>query len=322
MFETQNLPAMDTTVELEKEIEALRKELRGLREEMNAITESPYLQSSVKNLVYEVLLDREEIVEREFGHRINEKHGTMFEIKQQARRLALLLGLDGDMVRMMVTEALQNIIEHGYGRYVTVRFEIENDDLNPSLVSSFKHELPPGKKYTLSDINRNALRGDVTSEYFDFESDRGRGEYIMKQLTDERRIVNGIEIDKDGRKVHYFKRILINYKNPSGGKHKISFSELKAEIDRLNYEDVVCCFHMHHVHDMPDAVTIATTKHHAEKVAHIMSRNFFKLKEQEPYYRTVFATYMPTQPVDRDQLLSLFASVRQEVYEESARRET
>ena len=307
----------ENSPDLETQVEALTREINELREEINVIRESPYLQSSIKQMVYEVVIDREEVVAREFGQRINEKHGTMYEVKNQAKRMAHLLGLDGDLIRMMVTEAVQNILEHGTGLSVHVRLEINNDDLNPSLVSTFKHDMPPGQTYTLSEINANAAKGDITSDQFDFESDRGRGEYIMKQLTDERRIINGTEINKDGRKVHSFKRMLINYKYPGGPRNKVNFEDIKGEIDRLDYDDVVCCFHVHHRHDRPDAVTIATTRVQMEKVAMIMTQNGFRVTEQEPYYRTVFATFEPTTPVDKERLLGLFARVRQVAYEET-----
>jgi anti-sigma regulatory factor (Ser/Thr protein kinase) len=220
------------------------------------------------------------------------------------------------MIRIMVTEAVQNILEHGAGKHVEVRFHINNDTVNPYMISSFKHEVPPGTKYTLSDINQNALRGDITSEYFDFESSRGRGEFIMKNLTDERRIINGIEVNREGQKVNYFRRILINYKNPQGARERVSFGEIKNEIDRLDYEDVVCCFHVQHHFDRPDSVTIATTKAHAPNVAQIMASQGFQLTEQEAYYRTIFATYSPPGATNKEQLLSLFSKVKQIVYQE------
>lgn len=300
----------------EQQLEALKEQVKVLREELESIRESPYVQSSIKNITYEVLLDRHEIVEHELGQRINEKHGTMYEIKSQAKRLAHFLGLDADMIRLMVTEALQNILEHGSGRYATVRLEIKNDGVNPYMLASFKHEMPAGSTYTMSDVNRNALKGDVTSEHFDFESARGRGEYIMKQVTDERRVINGTEINQDGVKVNYFKRMLINYKNPGGVRERVNFEQLKGEIDRLDYEDVVCCFHVDHIADRPDRVTIATHKSQATTVANLMSEHHFRLDEQESYYRTLFATYVPTRPVDREELLSLFSRVRQVVNEE------
>tara|TARA_B100001939_G_scaffold253115_1_gene220071 strand:- start:39105 stop:40172 length:1068 start_codon:yes stop_codon:yes gene_type:complete len=305
-----------TLEELQNRLEELEQQNKRLQDELNYVKESPFLQSSIKRLVYEALIDREEVLTRELGKRINERHGTMYEIKTQAKRLSELLGMDADSVRIMVTEAVQNILEHGSGKYVTVRLEIKNDSVNPCLVSSFKHELPSGQVYTMSDINKNAMKGDVTSEHFDFESSRGRGEYIMKELTDERRIINGIEVNPDGKKVRYFKRILINYAKAEGPRARVTFEELKREIDRLDYEDVICCFHVHHIGGLPDSVTIATTKAYSQRVADIMKNNGFRLQEEENYYRTSFATYVPQEQMDKEQLLSLFARVRSIVDEE------
>lgn len=304
------------TEDVKKQIDELQEKIEKLQGELNAIGESPYLQSSVKRISYEIVIDRDEVLQKEFGQKINEQHGTMFEVKTQAKRLALLLGLDADGIRIMVNEAIQNILEHGAGRFVVVRFELMNDGQNPCLISSFKHDMPTGEIYTLSDINQNALKGDVTSEYFDFESARGRGEFLMKELTDERRIINGIEVNPDGQKVRYFKRVLINYANPAGPKARVTFGELKKEIDRLDYEDVICYFHVHHLGGEPDAVTIATTRAYAGKVRDIMGEAGFKMIEEEPYYRTLFATYAPKEKVDKEVLLSLFARVRQIVNEE------
>jgi len=308
--------------ELESQIEKLRGEVQDLTAELNAVRESPYLQSSVKNIVYEVSIDREEVVSKELGQRINEKHGTMFEIKSQAKRFAHLLGLDADTIRLMATEALQNIIEHGYGRYAVVRFELRNEGLNPCLLSSFKHEMPPGQRYTLSDINQNALKADITSEFFDFESARGRGEFIMKQLTDERRVINGIELDRDGRKIHYFKRLLINYKHPDGPRDRVTFGELKDEIDRLDYDDVICCFHVDFRQDSPEIVTIACVKNNLPRVAAVMKEHGLEVTEQETYYRTVFASFKNARPdpIRKEELLQVFARVKQVVYEEAEAR--
>lgn len=306
---------METTQE--ETLEGLKKRILELEEELDYVRDS-FIKSSFRKIVYEAKLNREEIISHEFGKNINEKHGTMYEIKSQARRFAQMIGLDSDLVRMMVTEAIQNVIEHGYGQYVDIHFELDNDPVNPSMISTFKNIMPPGKTYTLSDINKNALKGDMTSGFFDFENPRGRGEYIMKQLTDERRIINGIEINEDGNKVNYFKRILINYKNPQGSRTRISFHELKIEIDRLDYEDVVCLFHVQHNYDRPIAVTVATTKSYTPKVIEIMTSAGFTLRDKEEYYRTVFVTFDPEGPaeVDKENLLSLFKRVRQVVYRE------
>ena len=105
-----------TLEELQNRLEELEEQNKRLQDELNYVKESPFLQSSIKRLVYEALIDREEVLTRELGKRINERHGTMYEIKTQAKRLSELLGLDADAIRIMVTEAVQNILEHGSGR--------------------------------------------------------------------------------------------------------------------------------------------------------------------------------------------------------------
>ncbi|MFN3603499.1 MAG: ATP-binding protein [Leptonema sp. (in: bacteria)] len=302
--------------ELKDKIRKLEQENKYLKEELDYIKESPFLQKSISTLKYEATINREEVIQNEFGKRINEKHGTMYEIKNQAFRFAYLIGIDPISVRLMVTEAIQNTIEHGYGKYVIITIEIHNDLVNPYILCSFKHEMPEGKYYTLKDMEENALKGDATSEYFDFENSRGRGEYIMKELTDERRIINGIEINPEGKKIRYFKRILIKYKNPQGPRERVTFNELKKEIDKLDIEDVVCYFHVHHVHTEPVAVTVATLKSSAKKVMEIMQYHGFQLIEEEPYYRTIFATYKSYQPINKEELLSLFTKVRYIVQQE------
>lgn len=301
---------------LEAQIEKLSREIHDLNAELDAVRRSPFIQSAISSLCYSVVINREEVVSKELHSRIDEKLGTMFEIKNQAKRFAHLLGIDEDGVRLMVTEALQNMIEHGYGRYGEVRFEINNDAINPYLVCSFKHEMPPGSRYTLEDINRNALKADINSEFFDFESSRGRGEFIMKQLTDERRIINGIELDRDGRKVHYFKRTLINYKDATGARERVNFAEIKSEIDRLDYDDVVCCFHVDFQQDRPNLVTIACVRHNLPRIAALMQQSGYELVEQEPYFRTTFASFRVPANADREQLLGLFTQVKQIVYQE------
>lgn len=304
---------METIVlieELKDKIKKLEQENKYLKEELNYIKESPFLQKSIISLKFEATINREEVIKNEFGKKINEKHGTMYEIKNQAFRFAYLIGIDPVPVRLMVTEAIQNAIEHGYGKYVFVSIEIHNDLVNPYILCSFKHEMPEGKNYTLKEIEENALKGDATSEYFDFENSRGRGEYIMKELTDERRIINGIELNPDGKKVKYFKRILIKYKNPEGPREKVTFSELKKEIDKLDIDDVVCYFHVHHIQSEPVAVTIATLRSSAKKVCELMEYHGFKLIEEEPYYRTIFATYKSSKYINKEELLSLFTKVR------------
>lgn len=308
----------ETATELssEEQIQTLKSRVAELEKQLQYEEKSTFLRSALRNMVYEVDLDRAIVMEQEFGKRIDESLGTMQELKNQASRMARIIGLDSDMIRILVTEAVQNILEHGHGNRVTVRFELEQDPENPCLISTFKNEMPPGRTYTMADINRNSLKGDVTSGYFDFENPRGRGEFLIKQLTDERRIVNGIEINHHGEKINYFKRILINYRNPEGPRKKIAFHELKLEIDRLDYEDVICLFHVKHNKEKPDAVTIAATRTYMPIVEEILGEKGYQKTDEEDYYRTRFATFLPGQSLNKDELLQLFKKVRQVIHQE------
>ena len=256
------------TSDLEKKIGQLEAQVRELQDELNYSANSPYLANTVYQLAYEIVLDRDEVVSNEFGRKIDEKKGTMFEVKSQAKRMAQLLGLDADSVR-------------------------------------------------ISDINANVQKGDVTSEQFDFESSRGRGEFLMKELTDERRVINGVEIDPKGKRHSYFKRILINYKNPSGPHQKLNFQEIKSEIDRLSPEELVCCFHISHVAGFPETVTIATKKERINEIIGAMEAKNFALKGTEDYYRNAFVMFTsPPEGISKESLFKLFSGIREIVERE------
>jgi TPR repeat protein len=98
--------------------------------------------------------------------------------------------LDPDSIRIIVTEAIQNIIEHGHGNYAEIELEINNACLNPYFKTSFKHGMPEGKKYTLTQIEENA-KNDESAQF------------ILGMIYD-----NGLieqSIDKDKAKYWYTK---------------------------------------------------------------------------------------------------------------------
>ncbi|EMO30242.1 hypothetical protein LEP1GSC170_1304 [Leptospira interrogans serovar Bataviae str. HAI135] len=43
----------------------------------------------------------------------------------------MLAGLDPDTIRIIATEAIQNIVEHGYGKYAEIELELHNEVINP-----------------------------------------------------------------------------------------------------------------------------------------------------------------------------------------------
>lgn len=302
--------------DLKKKIAKLEFENQNLRDEINAVQNSIFLQQTIAKLSYKVILRRDVIFANELKAGVNEKQGSLFEIKNQIRKYAPILGLDPDTIRIVVTEAIQNIIEHGHGKYAEVDLELNNEVSNPYFKISFKHEMEPGNKYTLTQIEENAKKGDITSEYFDWENPRGRGEFMMKELTDEREIINGIEYDEKGRKIHYFKRILINYKDPKGERVETSFDEIREEIDRLDSEEVVCYFHVDHKKSELDSITVITGSEKDSQVKEMMNSAGFHIVHRDVYSKTSFCTFKTEKSVTESEINQLFASIRKSVLSE------
>jgi anti-sigma regulatory factor (Ser/Thr protein kinase) len=299
--------------ELKAYIKKLEYENTSLRDEVQAVEKSPFLPQTVAKLVYRVVLRREDIVKNELKSNVNEKQGSLFEIKNQIRKYAPILGLDPDSIRIIVTEAIQNIIEHGHGNYAEIELEINNACLNPYFKTSFKHGMPEGKKYTLTQIEENAKKGDITSEAFDFENPRGRGEFLMKELSDERQIINGVDIDENGNKIHYFKRILINYKDSNGARVETSFDEIRDELDRLDGDEVVCYFHIDHKMSKLSSITVITNKSKEVSVRALMEEAGFTLSHKDTYSRTVFSSFTPTRSMTEEEINKLFVAVKKVV---------
>ena len=305
-----------TLEELKKYIKKLEFENSTLRDEVQAVEKSPFLPQTVAKLQYRVVLRREDILKNELRSNVNEKQGSLFEIKNQIRKYAPILGLDQDSIRIIVTEAIQNIIEHGHGNYAEIELEINNSGPNPYFKTSFKHEMPEGKRYTLTQIEENAKKGDITSESFDFDNPRGRGEFLMKELSDERQIINGVDIDELGNKIHYFKRVLINYKDPNGIRVETSFDEIREELDRLDGDEVVCYFHIDHKMSKLNSITVVTNKSKEQTVKNLMEQAGFSLHHKDTYSRTIFSSFIPTRNVTEDEINKLFVAVKKVVNSE------
>ncbi len=299
--------------ELKAYVKKLEFENSTLRDEVQAVEKSPFLPQTVAKLLYRVVLRREDILKNELRSNVNEKQGSLFEIKNQIRKYAPILGLDPDSIRIIVTEAIQNIIEHGHGNYAEIELEINNSGLNPYFKTSFKHEMPEGKKYTLTQIEENAKKGDITSEAFDFDNPRGRGEFLMKELSDERQIINGVDIDEHGKKIHYFKRILINYKEPQGPRVETSFDEIREELDRLDGDEVVCYFHIDHKMSKLNSITVVTNRGKELAVRTKMEEAGFALTHKDTYSKTIFSSFAPVKSITEEEINKLFVAVKKVV---------
>lgn len=295
--------------ELRETIKNLEQMNMNLIKEKNALLNSRFAKQNISNIELKWELKRENILNNELSQKIDETEGTMFDIKNQAHHYAHLLGIDADKVRMAITEGIQNIIEHGSGPLATVRICLENDCANPNITLIFKHQLKPGEKYTLTDVNSNVQKGDISSDQFDFESSRGRGEFMMKEISDARKIINGTETLPNGEQVHYFVRKLIFYKDPDGPKERISLNEIKSEIDRMDYEDIICCFHIKHEDDLCHIITVACHKSKQSEVTRIMKEKGFDIEEFENYYRASFMSFKPKFPVSVKEIDDAFEKV-------------
>ncbi len=302
-----------TREELLKYIKKLEFENTVLNDEVLAVAKSPYLPQTVARLTYKVVLHREEILKNELRSRVDEKKGSLFEIKNQIRKYAPILGLDPDSIRILVTEAIQNIVEHGYGQYAEIELEINNTGPNPYFKTSFKHGMPEGRKYTLAQIEENAKKGDVTSEEFDFENPRGRGEFLMKEISDERQIINGVDVDENGNRIHYFKRVMINYKYPDGPRIETSFDEIREELDRLDGDEVVCYFHVDHKKNKLDTITVVTNKNREHTVRKMMEDAGFTLFHKDSYSKTIFSSFKPAKEFTEAEIKTLFSEVKKVV---------
>ena len=64
-----NKMAQKTQEELQNQIKNLEKEMKSMRDEMDYFKQSPYMQTSIANLHYEVILDRMNIIDKELGQK-------------------------------------------------------------------------------------------------------------------------------------------------------------------------------------------------------------------------------------------------------------
>jgi len=192
--------------------------------------DSPYLKNSAQEISCFARIDRNFIVENEFGKRIEEMHGTMFYFKERTKEFAHIAGLDADEMRMAYGEGIQNILEHGKGKYVEVEVSVHNiNSENVYLQMSFKHYMPSMEFYSILEANKNADEGILN-----FESSRGRGEYLMREIMDERKFINGIQKRPGGEKEYFFQRIMRKYRNPHPKAHVgYMTDEFKNYIDSL-----------------------------------------------------------------------------------------
>jgi hypothetical protein len=120
-------------------------------------------------------------------------------------------------------------------------------------------------------------------------------------------------IDENGNRIHYFKRILINYKDSNGARVETSFDEIRDELDRLDGDEVVCYFHIDHKMSKLSSITVITNKSKEVSVRALMEEAGFTLSHKDTYSRTVFSSFTPTRSMTEDEINKLFVAVKKVV---------
>ncbi len=250
--------------------------------------ESPYLKKSSRTISFSVTIDRHYIEKHEFGKKINEKHGTMYFFKERTKELANIAGLDGDEMRMAFGEGIQNILEHGKGKYVDVKITVNN--INTSdvyLEMSFKHTMPTMQFYSINSANQSADTGILN-----MESPRGRGEFLMREIMDERKFLNGMHTGRDGHKEYFFQRIMRKYKHPKKKSNtKTLTNEFKQYIENLNDYHSALFVRMDYFNNTKELV-ISQETGNLESVKNIMKKNGYSLNGSDIFRDKVFSLWI------------------------------
>jgi anti-sigma regulatory factor (Ser/Thr protein kinase) len=245
---------------------------------------SPFLKGSVNSIEYRSQINRKAVIENEFGKKIDETLGTMYYFKEKTRELAHIAALDPDEMRMAFTEGIQNVLEHGHGDDVEIVISVNNINTdNVYLQMSFKHFLDSKDFYSLKDANKNANEGIM-----DFENSRGRGEYMMREIMDERKFINGFEKNDDGTSYYFFKRIMRKYKIPK--KHESSSrlsDEFKNYIDSLQDYNSAMFVRMDYYTNKKEII-LSENKGRINDINKIMDRHGYVQKGSDRYRNTNF----------------------------------
>ncbi len=246
---------------------------------------SPYLAASANNIWFTTVLNRDIIVKNEFGQKIDETQGSMYYFKEKAKELAIIAGFDSNEIRLAFTEGIQNIIEHGHDQNVYIEIAIENiNSADLYFEMSFKHYMPTMKFYSLKDADKNADAGMQ-----DLINPRGRGEYLMREVMNERKFFNGIEKRKDGSQVFFFKRLMRKYKNPKPkpSLHRLT-DEFKKYIDSLSDFNTALFVRMNYVDNTKELV-LSEKNAMLDHTKEIMKKHNYQFKGQEKYRNTNFS---------------------------------
>jgi len=278
---------------------------------------SPFLKGSVDKIEYSTILRRDVILEKEFGKKIDETSGTMFYFKEKAKELAHIVQLDPDEIRMAFTEGIQNILEHGQGKKTEITMTVNNiNSENAYFEMSFKHYMEEKEFYSLKEANRSADRGMI-----DFENSRGRGEFMMREIMDERKFINGLGKKQDGKNSYFFQRIMRKYKNskPRGKTRSLS-NEFKKYIDSLDDYRSALFVRMDYFLNKKELV-LSEQVGKIEKIQEIMNKYGYKYNGSDKYKKINFSFWETDLENEDKNIFDKIISELKDIIEETTRKE-
>lgn len=294
-----------TLESLQKENDKLKKENEGMLKRLSVIKDSPYLPRSIKSLTFTSRVSRLTVYNNEYGKKIDETHATAHIFKERAREFAQIVGVDADSVRIALTEAIHNLFEYGYGDFAEINIHAEQPGNEQGyLQMSFKHQIEKEKFYSLKDADRNAETGIA-----DLENDRGRGEFLMRELMDERKFINSREIDENGNTLYFFKRILRKYRNAQNLTVETGLPpEFTQYVDKLrNYQ--ICLFLKLNYSRHERQLVVASDKDDFTAIRKIMNTMQYPFVEEKKYKDYIFSSWKIPPEIEQSSLDSLIGSI-------------
>jgi len=256
---------------------------------------SPYLKKSTQLIEFKGFVNRDAVVLGEFGQHIDETEGTMFFFKEKTKEFAQIAGLDPDEMRMAFTEGIQNVLEHGEGDNVEISVRVNNiNSDNVYLEMSFKHYMSDKNFYSLTEANKSADSGMM-----DFESPRGRGEFMMREIMDERKFINGYEKDDSGKGLYFFQRILRKYLNSKPKKDSSQLTnDFKTYIDSLQDYGSALFVRMDYYAKKKELV-ISEQKGDIESITKLLNAHSYSYKGRD-HYKNIYYTFWEKDLTEED----------------------
>ncbi len=286
-------------------IQELLADVRRKQKDINAIKDSPYLPDSIESLSFTGKVNREKVIENEYQKRIDEKHGTAHIFKETASDLAQIIHLDPDTIRLAATEALQNLFEHGSGRVAEIELKIDNiNKENAYMEMSFKHHIPHNKFYSLKEANEKA-----DAALLNFDNDRGRGEFMMRELMDERRFINGSEVNEKNQRTYYFKRILRKFTNiENKPKSEKILPEFRNFVDQLENYQVTVFLRIDYTTGKKSFV-ISSNEKDFDKISRLMEEKEYPFIRKSNYKSYIFSFWTVPEEISQKSMNDIIKEI-------------